>query len=275
MSRRIAAPLVALSLAVAGCVVSPRAPAASVPSEPTPTSVASTSARASPAVSEVPSAASSVPPSRTAEPSPTADSSVLELDVISCNGGAVLHWSASTDPAFHHYTALRSPEREIEPYYPPIAPAVDWGDTYTTDRYVTSAADASILPSARRWFYRVIAYDVDGAVIGASPVVGGQIHEVEDLGLVEATRTDDGRTRLRWDGFDGFSQCFSHYRVLYGTTGVASTVLAVVSDQGTTELLTDALRAGTSYGLRVEAVRTTTLETFVVAASGMTTYAVP
>jgi hypothetical protein len=271
MSHRLGAPLLALSLAVAGCAVSPRAPAASASVEPTLTSTASTSPTASPAVSEAPSVA----PSRTSEPSATPDPSVLELDVTSCNGGAVLHWSVSTDPAFHHYTALRSPEREIEPYYPPIAPAVDWGDTYTTDRYVTSAADASIIPSATRWFYRVIAYDVDGVVIGASPVVGGQLHQVEDLGLVDAVPTDDGRTRLRWGRFDGFSQCFSHYRVLYGTTGVASTVLAVVSDQGTTELVTDALRAGTTYQLRVEAVRTTTLETFVVAASSTASYVLP
>ena len=238
---------------------------------------ASVVASASPRASRPPSAAPSVTPSASGEPSavPTPDPSVLDLDVTSCNGGAVLHWSASTDPAFHHYTALRSPEREIEPFFPPIAPAVDWGDTYTTDRYVTSAADASIIPSATRWFYRVVAYDIDGAVIGASPVVDGRLHEVEDLGGVDATETDDGRTRLRWGRFDGFSQCFSHYRVLYGTSGVASTVLAIVSDQGTTELTTDALHPGLAYQLRVEAVRTTTLENFVVGASGVNTYSVP
>jgi hypothetical protein len=275
MSRRHAAPLVALALGLAGCAMSPAAPVAAPSLEPAPTSAASSGAAASGAASEVPSVAPSGTPAPSPSPSPSPDASVLDLDVTSCNGGAVLHWSASTHPAFHHYIALRSPEREIEPHYPPIAPAVDWGDAYTTDRFVTSAADASIMPSATRWFYRVVAYDIDGVVIAASPVVDGQLHEVEDLGLVDVAPSDDGGTRLRWDRFDGFSECFSHYRVLYGTSGGASTVLAVVSDRERTELLTDALRAGTTYALRVQAVRTTTLETFVVGETGLTTYAVP
>lgn len=258
------------ALLVAGCtLLSP--PASIAPSlvdvtpRPAPTPTVTPSASAVPTATPAPSPA----------PTPTPDPSVLALEVTSCNGGVVLHWSASTDPAFHHYTALRSPEREIEPYWPPIAPAVDWGDTYATDRFVTSGADATLIPTDTTWYYRLMAYNADGAVIGSSPVRSGQLSPVDDLGPVEVESDDDGRTRLRWDAYDGPADCFSHYRVQYGTAGTPSTVLAIVSGRETTELLTDALRAGTGYQLRVQAVRATTLGAFVVGETEVSGYLAP
>ncbi|HSJ00731.1 MAG TPA: fibronectin type III domain-containing protein [Patescibacteria group bacterium] len=240
-------------------------------------SLADVTPRPDPSPTPTPSASASPTPTATPSPtpSPTPDPSALALEVTSCNGGVVLHWSASTDPAFHHYTALRSPEREIEPHWPPIAPAVDWGDTYATDRFVTSGADASIIPSDTTWFYRLMAYDADGAVIGTSPVRSGQLRPVDELGPVEVEVAADGRTRLRWDAYEGPADCFSHYRVQYGTAGVPSTVLAIVSGRDRTELLTDALHAGTGYQLRVQAVRATTLGAFVVGETEVTGYVVP
>lgn len=205
----------------------------------------------------------------------SADADVLDLEVTSCEGGVVLRWSPSDDPAFHHYTALRSPDREIAPDYPPIAPAVDWGDTYATDRYVTSAADASIIPTERTWFYRVMAYDAAGAVIGTSPVRAARLHDVERLGPVRASPSEESRTVLRWEPYNGFSRCFSHYRVLYGMTGTPSTVLAVVSGQASSRLVTDALDPGQTYQLRIQAVRATTLNSFVVGETEVTSYTVP
>ena len=231
------------------------------------------SASVSPSASVGPSPTPS--PTLAPTPSPSMDPTALELEAISCDGGVVLDWSASVAPTFHHYTALRSPEREIETAYPPIAPAVDWGDTYATDRFVTSAVDASIIPSETRWFYRVMAYDVDGAVVGASPVRGARLGEVDDLRKLELEDVDDGRTRIAWRPYQGFSRCFSSYRVLYGTSGSASTVLAVVSRQETTEIETGALHPDTAYVLRVQAVRVTTLGSFVVAESSLADYTVP
>ncbi len=207
-------------------------------------------------------------------PSPTPDPSQLELEATSCDGGVVIDWSPSSDPRFHHYSALRSPERDIEPDYPPIAPAVDWGDTYSTDRFVTSAVDASIIPSDTRWFYRVMAYDTEGAVIGASPVRMARLGEVVDLGEIEAS-TSDGVTLLEWEPYEGFSGCFSSYRILYGTGSSPTTVLGVVSSQQNTQLETDALHPDTTYVLRVEAVRATTLGSFVAGQSEVMTYSAP
>jgi hypothetical protein len=236
------------------------------PPSPTPSVVPSMSG---PATTTAPT------PTAPPTPSPSLDPSHLDLEAISCDGGVVLRWSASTDPAFHHYTALRSPVREIEPDYPPIAPAVDWGDTYATDRFVTSAVDASIIPSETRWFYRVMAYDVEGAVVGASPVRGARLGEVDDLGEVDVEEWTGDMSRLEWQPYEGFSRCFSNYRVMFGTGGVPNTLLAVVSAQATTEVLTDALHSGATYVLRVQAVRATTLGSFIVADSEIANYTVP
>lgn len=262
--------LACAALLVSGCTLVPGG------SPPAP-SLADVTPRPEPTPTPVPSASPDPTPTATPSPtpSPTPDPAALALEVTSCNGGVVLHWSASTDPAFHHYTALRSPEREIQPQWPPIAPAVDWGDTYATDRFVTTAADASIIPSDTTWFYRVMAYNADGAVIGTSPVRSGQLSPVDALGPVEVEAGEDGRTRLQWDAYGGPADCFSHYRVQYGNAGTPNTVLAIISGRDTTELLTDALDAGTAYQLRVQAVRTTTLGAFVVGETEVLGYVAP
>ena len=262
----------AVGFALAACVpmaASTTGPVPSLKSESASPSPAATA----PAPSAVPEPTAS--PTPIPEPTATPDSSVLELQATSCDGGVLLDWSASLDPSFHHYTALRSPQRDIEPFYPPIAPAVDWGDTYATDRFVTSGVDASIIPSDARWFYRVMAYDAGGAVIGASPVRSAQLHATDDLGTIRAAPAGDGGTWLRWNSYGGFSRCFTSYRVTFGLGESPTTVLAVVSDQATAELATDALHPGTTYTLRVQAVRATPLGSFVVGESQVATYTVP
>ena len=199
----------------------------------------------------------------------------MDLEVTGCEGGVVLDWSASADPAFHHYTALRSPVRQIQPDYPPIAPAVDWGDTYATDRFVTTAVDASIIPSATTWFYRVMAYNVAGAVVGASPVRSGRMADVADLGDLVVAPAGDGSTRIEWRPYSGFSRCFTSYRVLFGIGAAPSEVLTVVSDQATGSIQTRAFHAGTSYQVAVRAVRDTTLGTLVVGRTEVASYTAP
>ena len=71
------------------------------------------------------------------------------------------------------------------PDYPPVAPAVDWGDTYTTDRFVTTGVDASIIPSETVWYYRVMAYDARGRPVSASPVREARLQEPAGLGDLE------------------------------------------------------------------------------------------
>jgi len=207
-------------------------------------------------------------PLRTPAPEP----GTLALEALTCDGGVALQWSPSADAGFHHYSALRSPNREIPPFYPPIAPAVDWGGTYATDRFVISAVDGSIEPSEDEWHYRVMSYDAEGRAIESSAVVTAQMLPVATLGPTIVEAAAGRRTRIEWDAYDGPSECFTEYRILYGSGDPPTTLLGTVSDQRTTSLVTDALRAGTAYVLRVEAIRTTALGSFVAARSVMARY---
>ena len=260
------ASLVAVMCLVAGCTIG--TPRASVVPEITPRPTPTPTARPSLSADPTPTA---IPPT----PPPTPDPASLDLEAVSCNGGVVLDWSASTNPDFHHYSALRSPEREIARDYPPVAPAVDWGDSYTTDRFVTTAVDASILPSDTVWHYRVMAYDIRGRPIAASPVRDARLQEKADLGTLGVGAGPDGVTRMTWTAYEGEERCFSAYRILAGPNGASPDTLTVVSDQAASSLETDALRSGATYELRVQAVRSTTLGSFILGETDTVTFAVP
>jgi hypothetical protein len=260
------ASLVAVMCLVAGCTIG--TPRASVVPEITPRPTPTPTVRPSLSADPTPTA---IPPT----PPPTPDPTSLDLEAVSCNGGVVLDWSASTNPDFHHYSALRSPEREIALSYPPVAPAVDWGDTYTTDRLVTSAVDASILPSETVWHYRVMAYDVRGRAIAASPVRDARLQEEADLGALEVRAGPDGVTRMTWSAYEGEERCFSAYRILAGPNGASLDTLTVVSDQAASSIETDALRSGATYELRVQAVRSTTLGSFILGETDTVIFTVP
>ena len=210
-----------------------------------------------------------------ATPEPTPDPALIELEAVSCPGGVVLDWSPASHPEFHHYTALRSPAGQIAPNYPPVAPAVDWGDTYTTDRFVTSAVDASIIPSATRWNYRVMAYDARNQVVAASPVRAARLREPRSLGQLEVEAGPDGVTRLGWRAYGGEAGCFSAYRILAGSEGGVLDTLSIVTDQATDSFETDALHAGVTYQLQVQATRTTPLGSFVPGETDTVTFTVP
>ncbi|MGI8829564.1 MAG: hypothetical protein ACR2I5_07335 [Candidatus Limnocylindria bacterium] len=260
--------LALLAVVLGGCAAA-SVPSVSLVATPSPDVIPT------PTPSAIATVAPTERPTPDASPTPSPDPAVLALEAIGCNGGVVLEWSASTHPDFHHYIALRSPDGEIAPDYPPIAPAVDWGDTYATDRFVTSAVDASIIPSDSIWHYRVMAYDADGRVVSASSVQPAQMGEVADLGSVTVVTAVGGRTGLGWEAYTGLPQCFSSYRVLSGVGGTASTLLTSISAQTTTELQTDALHAGIPYALRVQAVRATTLGSFVVGETDTLAFTVP
>jgi hypothetical protein len=266
MPERRRASLLAVLTIVAGCTLG--TPLDSAPPDITPRPTPSPTSP-SPSAAE-PSSTSAPSPT----PVPTADPELLDLEAVSCHGGVLLDWSASVHPSFHHYSALRSPIQEISPSYPPVAPAVDWGDTYTTDRLSTTAVDASIIPSATTWYYRVMAYNARGRPIAASPVRAARLRPQAVLGSLEVGAGPDGVTRLSWRSYGGPDRCFSAYRILAGT-GVTLDTLTVVSDQATDTLVTDALHSGTTYQLRVEAVRSSTLGSFVLGETGTVSFTVP
>jgi hypothetical protein len=264
MPERRRACLLAVMALVAGCTLG--TPPDSAPPEITP--------RPTPLPTLRSSASAEQSPDGTPTPAPTPDPGAIDLDAVSCHGGVLLDWSPSAHPDFHHYTALRSPSREIAPDYPPVAPAVDWGDTYTTDRFVTTGVDASIIPSETVWYYRVMAYEARGRPVSASPVREARLQEPAGLGDLEVRAGPDGVTRMTWRAYGGEERCFSAYRVLAGAAGTLDT-LTIVSDQSADSLVTDALRSGVTYQLRVDAVRSTTLGSFVLGETDTVSFTVP
>ena len=259
---------------VTGCtgVGAPATPSSTEAAVPTPD--ASEAATGQPA----PSTAPSPTPSPRPLPTPVPDApETLELEVTGCPGGVVVDWSPATHPEFHHYTALRSIEAEVDPAYPPIAPAVDWGDSYGTDRFVTSAVDATLIPSDTTLYYRVMAYDPVNRVVAASPVRHTHLSEVVELGpLVVGAGEAASSTHLDWTLFGGLARCFSSYQVLIGPAGTTpASTLTVISDQSTTELETLGLHSGESYVIQVTVVRSTTLGSFLVGHTDIATYTVP
>jgi hypothetical protein len=262
-----------LSVAVAGCTPIGE-PGEPVPTpRPTPTATPSATAVAE---SVAPAPTSSPSPSPSPTPVPDAPET-LELDVTGCPGGVVVDWSPATHPEFHHYTALRSIEAEVNVAYPPIAPAVDWGDSYATDRFVTSAVDATLIPSDTTLYYRVMAYDDVNRPVAATTVKAAHLFDVVELGplLIEPGDGPDA-TLLDWTLFGGLGGCFTAYHVLVGPAGTQPVAtLTTISQQSTSELETSALHPGQSYALRVEALRTTTLGSFVVAHTETAVYTVP
>ena len=102
-----------------------------------------------------------------------------------------------------------------------------------------------------------------------------RLGEVDDLGELEVGEREDGVTRIGWEAYEGFSRCFSSYRVTFGAGGSPTAVLAVISGQQVTELETDALHPETTYALRVQAVRVTTLGSFPVAESEIASFTLP
>ena len=275
--RAAVVPLVIVCLAapvLAGCARSSGPSATPAPSHtPDPTASPSPTPRVTPEPTIAPTASPTVRPPGAV--------GTLELQATSCPGGVVLEWSALSDAEFHHYTVLRSPSEVIEPHWPPVAPAVDWGETFATDPFVTAAVDASIIPSTRVWNYRAMAYDALDRPIAASPVRQAWLDPVFSLGALSATPADDGRTHLTWSAFVGFPGCFSWYAVVASRTSdqpsslSGSPSISTISSRSTTELSTEALESGATYFLRVQAIRATPMGEFLVAQTSVTTYTAP
>ena len=276
MAERLLSCLVVAAV-LCGCT-SRASPTVATPSPVIDEAPAFTPSPSAPSASATPSASAALQ-TPSASPTPPVDAEgleVIELEVTGCPGGVALDWSPASHAEFHHYLALRSLEPKVATAYPPIAPAVDWGHSYGTDRFVTTAVDASLIPSEASFYYRVMAYDEEDRPVAASPVVQSRSMEAVDLGPLVVAAGADGATQLDWEPFGGLEGCFSVYRVLIGPDGSApSSTLTDISSQDVTELQTVGLHAGETYAVRVDAVRTTTLGSFVVASTQTATYAVP
>ena len=218
-----------------------------------------------------------------AEPTPVPPPALvaMSLTATGCDGGVVLGWSQYEGDFFNHYTTLRNTTNSIPKAYPPQGGAVDPGGTYTTIVGKTSAVDSGVTPGTT-YYYRAMAFNAEDGVIGASSVMSAVAGPVASLGSLGASVVAEG-TLLTWTPYGGLADCFTWYKLVYSETNPSPSYLSgdpylvAISSQETGSYVASSaeLVSGTTYYLRVQALRSTALGLFLVAESGVTTYLVP
>jgi hypothetical protein len=287
-----------LPVAVAGLlliagVVAAREVYLAVGSRPSATPVPSVAAVASESAAEpslteslepssAPSAGESPPAATepTAKPTKSPAPGVLSLTAIGCGGGVVLDWTAYEGAGFNHYTTLRSTGASIPAAYPPQGGAVEPGGTYTKTLAATSAVDKGAA-AGTRYYYRTMAFNGDNGVLAASSVTSAVASPVGSLGALTVTTVGEG-TRLAWTAFAGSESCFTWYKLVYSETNPSPSYLAgdpyltAISARSTVSYVDPSvLKAGHSYYLRVQVIRSTELGAFLVSQTSVKTFTVP
>jgi len=257
-------------------------PTATPSATPTPTPSPTPSPTAAPTATPVPTPKPTPVPTVKPTPAPTPVPTVgtMGLTLGGCNGGVVLEWSKVVDARFHHYTTLRSTSGEIPAAYPPQAGAVEVAGTFIKDPAATSAADASA-PTGVTLFYRTMAFDAENRVIAASPVRSTVAKPVVGLGTLSATPADPGKTTFAWSPYGGPGACFSYYKLVYSETNPSPSYLAgsatwaAIGEQGTTSVTIGEAVPGTTYYVRLQAIRATATGKMVVAQTDVLTWLAP
>lgn len=262
-----------------------------------PAATGTPSPTASPAVSEMPPPeASPVPtsvptstpvptakptPRPTAKPTPTPAPTMgtMSLAAVACPGGVTLDWTDPVLASFDHVRILRGTSSEIPAVYPPGAGVVAIDGGYTTVATTTSGYDVS--SSTQSAWYRAVAFDAQDKAIAASVVTGVTTAGAGDLGVIGISGSTPGELAFSWAAFGGAAACFSYYKVVKSADDpspsylTGATAIAVIGDQAVTGTTVTGLPSGSTYWFRVEAIRTTALGKFVVAASTPVQYTVP
>lgn len=213
-------------------------------------------------------------------PTPVPSVGTMALTVGGCNGGVVLEWSKVADARFHHYTTLRSTSAELPAAYPPQAGAVEVAGTFTKDPTATSASDASA-PIGATVHYRTMALDAQNQVIAASPVRSAIAKPVAGLGALATSPAAPGKTTFAWAAYGGPGACFSYYKLVYSETDPSPSYLtgsaawAAIADQGTTSVTIGEAVSGTTYHVRLQAIRATATGKMVVAHTDVLTWLAP
>jgi hypothetical protein len=212
-------------------------------------------------------------------PVPTPTVTAMSLGATGCGGGVVLEWSAVGDTAFHKYVTLRSTSASIPAAYPPQGGAVELASARTADRNATSAPDTSATPGTT-FFYRTLALSSAGAVIGASPVQAASAASVQSLNPLGSFAVDATKTKFTWATYGGSSTCFTWYKLVYSETNPSpsypnDSYWAAISDKSASSHVVDGLVSGTTYHVRLQAVRSTALGPFVVAQTDVVSYTAP
>ena len=204
----------------------------------------------------------------------------MSLTLSGCHGGVALEWSTVSDGTFHRYMTLRSTTSTIPAAYPPQGGAVELPWTKSKDPGTTSAADTSATPGTA-FFYRTLALDASDRVIATSSVQTATAAPVQPLGGLTALAFEPGKTKFGWTTYGGSAACFTWYKLVYSETNPSPSYpggdpyWAAIGDQATDRVVVEGLVPGTTYHVRLQAIRSTALGAFVVAESDVLTYTAP
>ncbi len=265
---------------------SPAAPTATVGPTPAPTSepTAEPTPAATRAPKPTPEPTPRPTPEPTPEPTPKPSPTPLPsfgLDLLSCDGGVLIDWSAYHGSRFDHYATLRNTESSIPKAFPPEAGAIVLDGARSGGRWLTSAYDASG-DAGSIYHYRTMAFDRDDRVIGASPVEAAIAKPTLELGGLTVGPADGEKTAFGWTPYAGPADCFSSYKLAMSRIDPSPSVLkgataiVVSGDQDLADAVAD-LPAGT-YHFRLQVLRSTEAGTppkFLVAQTDVATYVVP
>ena len=252
---------------------------------PTPTSSPTPSPTPAPAMTAaptpLPTPVPTIDPTPLPTPTPVAAVGTMGLTASGCNGGVVLEWSKVVDPRFHHYTTLRSTSAETPAAYPPQGGAVEVAGTFVKDPAATSASDPSA-PTGTTLHYRTMALDAENQLIAASPVRSALAKPIAGLGALSAgPAAEPGKTTFAWAPYPGPGACFSYYKLVYSETDPSPSYLsgsaawAAIGPQSQTSVTIGEAVPGTSYYVRLQAIRATATGKIVVASTDVLAWLAP
>jgi hypothetical protein len=245
---------------------------------PTPTPTPSPTPMPTPVPTPVPTIKPT--PQPTAKPTPAPTIGAMALTASGCNGGAVLEWSKVADSRFHHYTTLRSASSSIPAAYPPQGGAIEVGGTFTKDPHAISAVDPSA-PAGSTVHYRTLAFDAENRVIAVSPVRAAVAKPLASLGTLTALDIEPGKTTFGWAPYGGPGACFTYYKLVASQSDTTpsylegSTAWAAIGDQGAVSTTVEGIASGTTWYVRVQAIRATALGKMVVGQGTVLTWTAP
>lgn len=275
-----ATPSIGLSGPTPSADASPEAvgPTASEPpATPRPTATPAT-ARPTPEPTPGPTAKPTPKPTPDPTAKPTSDLESMSLTATACSGGVVLDWGAFGGGGFDHYLVLRSTSATIPAAYPPHAGTWAVAGTYTTKRTKTDGVDRTERGGATA-HYRAIAFGADDQALAASTVRTVKTTPVKRLGGLTVDSAGSSTT-FNWSPFTGSATCYTSYKLVYSADDSTPSYLGgdAIAWGGTKQSVDSGSAVGLSpgtYWFRLQALRATSLGTFVVAQTSVVRHTVP
>lgn len=226
-------------------------PAATATPRPTPKPTSSPKPTPSPTPRPTPS------PTPKPTPSPAPSLEALSMSGTACAGTALLEWSPAGSASFAYYRLLRGTAPfDLPASDPPPPSLVTVSGSKTADRWKTAAADPALGSGGTAW-YRAVAYDGGGRVVGGSgavSVTGGSPVSLAPFGAEPV----EGGIRASWTPYQGPAGCFTYYKVSWDASNADPSYLGdhdgamPVDGRATAEAVVP-LGSGTWF-VRVEAV---------------------